>query len=192
LSGLVPSIVQRQIYVLVKALLVTVTGLDPSLVIQGLPNRTAMPLASPGFATMQITWGKRLNTNIDTWDVTAPADPDDPPPTTSNSETHWMVRVQLDFYGSTSGDWATVLAGLWRDEYVCEALAGVGGLAAPTCQPLYHDEPLLAPLEDDEKQYEQRWTLPAYVQYNPVTTVPQDFATALDVTLINVDKAYPP
>lgn len=186
MSGLTPSIVQRQLYVLVKALLVSVTGLDPSLVLQGLPNRTAMPLASPGFATMQLTRGQRLNTNIDTWD------PTDPAPTEIDSETHWQERMQLDFYGATSGDWARVVAGLWRDEYTCLALAGSGGLANPTCQPLYHDEPIEAPLEDDEKQYEQRWTVQTYLQYNPVTSIPQDFASSLSVTLINVDEAYSP
>lgn len=186
MSGLVPSIVQRQLYQAVKAFLVTITGLDPKLILQGLPNREAMPLASPGFATMQLTRGQRLNTNIDTWDLT------DPAPTLIDSETHWQERMQIDLYGASSGDWARVFAGLWRDETGCLALAGAGGLANPTCQPLYHDEPLLAPLDDDEKQYEQRWTVPAYLQYNPVTSVPQDFANTLSVTLINVDEAYPP
>lgn len=186
MSGMLPSIVQRQLYVAVKALLVTITGLDPSLVLQGLPNRTAMPLASPGFATMQLTGGQRLNTNIDTWD------PTDPSPTEIDSETHWQERMQVDFYGASSGDWSRVFAGLWRDEFTCLALAGAGGLANPTCQPLYHDGPFLAPLDDDEAQYEQRWTCPAYLQYNPVTSIPQDFASSLSVTLINVDEAYSP
>lgn len=179
MSGLTPSIVERQLYVVVKAFLVTVTGLDPSLIIQGLPNRSAMPPASPGFVSMQLTHGDRLNYNIDTWD------PTDPAPTTIESETHWKERMQIDFYGATAGDWSRVFAGLWKDEVACTALE-------PVCDPLYTDAPMLAPLEDDEEQYESRWTVQAYLQYNPVVSVPMQFADTLSVTLINVDEAYPP
>lgn len=179
MSGLVPSIVQRQIYVVVKAFLVTVTDLDPSLILQGLPNRDAMPLASPGFVTMQITHGERLNYNIDTWD------PTDPAPTGISSETHWKVRMQIDFYGQQSPDWATVFAGLWKDETAVLALR-------PICEPLFGTGPLWAPMDDDEQQYEARWTFEAFLQYNPVTTVPMQFADTLSVTLINADEAYPP
>lgn len=179
MSGLTPSIVERQIYVAVKAFIVTVTGLDPSLVLQGLPNRDAMPLASPGFVTMQLTLGARLNYNIDTWD------PTDPAPTAISSETHWKERIQVDFYGQASGDWSRVFAGLWKDETACLALE-------PVCDPLYANDPLLGPLDDSEQQYEARWTVEAFLQYNPVTTVPMQFANTATVTLINVDKAYPP
>lgn len=179
MSGLTPSIVERQIYIAVKAFLVTVTGLDPSLVLQGLPNRSAMPAASPGYVTMQLTLGNRLNYNIDTWDPTAVA------PTAISSETHWKERMQVDFYGQQSGDWSRVFAGLWKDETACLALE-------PTCDPLYAHDPLLAPLDDSEQQYESRWTVEAFLQYNPVTTVPMQFADTAQVTLINVDKAYPP
>jgi len=178
-SGLTPSIIERQIYVVVKAFLVTVTGLDPSLILQGLPNRSAMPAAAPGFVTMQLTLGNRLNYNIDTWD------PTDPNPAAISSETHWKERMQVDFYGQASGDWSRVFAGLWKDETACLALE-------PTADPLYANDPLLAPLDDSEQQYESRWTVEAFLQYNPVTTVPMQFANTATVTLINVDEAYPP
>lgn len=180
MSGLTPSIVERQLYVAVKAFLVTVTGLDPKLVIQGLPNRSSMPPASPGYVTMQLTLGNRLNYNIDTWD------PADPAPTAITSETHWKERMQVDFYGAGAGDWSRVFAGLWKDETACLALE-------PVADPLYAHDPLLAPLEDDEKQYESRWTVEAFLQYNPVVSVPMQFADTLGPpTLINVDEAYPP
>jgi len=175
----VPSIVERQIYVVVKAFLVTLTGLDPALILQGLPNRAAMPAASPGFVTMQLTSGSRLNYNIDTWDQTNPA------PTGIQSETHWKEKIQIDFYGSESGDWSRVFAGLWKDETACLALK-------PVCDPLYAHDPMLAPLDDSEQQYEARWTVEAFLQYNPVTTVPMQFADTLSVTLTNVDEAFPP
>ena len=179
MSGLTPSIVELQIYTVVQAFLATVTGLDPSLIIQGLPNRDAMPLANPGFVSMQLTLGNRLNYNIDTWDPTNPA------PTAISSETHWKEKMQVDFYGQTSGDWSRVFAGLWKDETACLALE-------PVCDPLYANDPLLGALDDSEQQYEARWTVEAFLQYNPVTTVPMQFADTLTVTLTNVDEAYPP
>jgi hypothetical protein len=178
-SGLTPSILERQLYVAVKAFLVTVTGLDPSLVLQGLPNRSAMPPASPGFVTMQLTGGTRLNYNVDTWDTT------DPAPSIISSETHWKEKMQVDFYGAGAGDWSRVFAGLWKDETACLALE-------PVCDPLYANDPMLAPLDDDEQQYESRWTVEAFLQYNPVTSVPMQFADTFEVTLISVDEAYPP
>lgn len=179
MSGLTPSIVEEQIYTVVKAFLVTVTGLDPDLVLQGLPNRSSMPLASPGYVTMQLSLSSRLNYNIDTWD------PTDPAPTAITSETHWKERIQVDFYGASAGDWSKVFAGLWKDETAVLALQ-------PVCEPLYANDPLMAPLEDDEQQYELRRTVEAFLQYNPVTAVPMQFADTLEVTLINVDEAYPP
>lgn len=179
MSGLTPSIVELQIYTVVQAFLAIVTGLDSSLIIQGLPNRDAMPLASPGFVSMQLTLGNRLNYNIDTWDPMATA------PTAISSETHWKERIQIDFYGQASGDWSRVFAGLWKDETACIALE-------PVCDPLYANDPMLGPLDDSEQQYEARWTVEAFLQYNPITSVPMQFADTLDITLISVDEAYPP
>jgi hypothetical protein len=157
----------------------SVTGLGQQLTLQGLPNRSAMPPAAPGFVTMQLERAGRLNYNIVTWDST------DPAPTGIKVEVHVMLRAQFDFYGATSGDWATIFLALWKDETACLALE-------PLADPLYSNEPMLAPLDDDEQQYEQRWTVEAFLQYNPVVTVPMQFANSFTVTLINVDKAYPP
>lgn len=170
---------QRNLYTVLKAFIVSVTGLDPTLVIQGLPNRSALPAARPGYVTMQLTRTKRLRTNQDTWD------PTDVDPNAIELEQGTEVRMQLDLYGAASGDWGVILQTLFRDETACVALA-------PTCQPLYSTDASLVPLDDDEAQYEQRWTIGAVLQYNPVTSVPMQFADTLEVTLINVDEAYPP
>jgi hypothetical protein len=157
----------------------SVTGLGQSLVIQGLPNRTALPPASPGFVSMQLTRAKRLRTNQVTWDQIGLN------PTTLEIEQGTELRLQLDLYGAGSGDWGVMLETLLRDETACVALA-------PTCQPLYSSDATLVPLDDDEQQYEQRWMIEAVLQYNPVTTTPMQFANTLEVTLINVDETYPP
>jgi hypothetical protein len=182
---LVVTPVQRSVYVVVKALVVSVTGLDPSLVIQGLPNRAAMPPAAPGFVSMQLARGKQLRTPEATYDPAALA------PTSIALEQGTELRLQLDLYGATSGDWGVMLQTLLRSEPGCVALAGADP-ANPVCQPLYASDAHLAPLDDSESQYEQRWTIEAILQYNPVTSVPMQFADTAELTVINVDEAYPP
>lgn len=185
MSGLSVTPTQDALYRLVKALVVTATGLDPALVIQGLPNRAAMPAAAPGFAMMQVTATQRLRTNQETWDLTSPS------PDHLDVEQGTQVRMQLDLYGGASGDWAVILCTLLRSEYACTVLAGADP-ANPVVVPLFSADPFLAPLSDSEEQYEDRWTVEAVLQYNPVTSVPMQFADTLTVTLTNVDETYPP
>lgn len=177
--------VQADLYRLVKVLVVSATGLDPTRVIQGLPNRASMPPSAPGFVMMQVTSTKRLRTNQDVWDLTSPN------PDHLDIEQGTMLRMQLDLYGAASGDWAVILCTLLRSEYACTVLAGADP-THPVVVPLYSSDPFNAPLNDSEEQYEDRWTLEAVLQYNPVTTVPMQFADTLEVTLINVDETYPP
>lgn len=184
--SLTVSPVQDDVYTLVKLLVIQATGLDPSLVIKGLPNRSAMPPAAPGFAMMQMTTTKRLRTNQDTWDLAPGANPD-----VIATEQGTQIRAQLDLYGAASGDWAVILCTILRSEYACTVLAGADP-ANPVVVPLYGDDPFLSPLDDSEEQYEARWTIEAILQYNPVTSIPSQFADTLTVTLTNVDEAYPP
>jgi|SRR5579859_1716266 len=179
MAGYSISLTFEDVYTAVKPLIAAVTGLDPSLVIQGDPNRSAMPPAAPGFVEMLATVSGRIRTNIDRWDTTNPA------PTSETIEQGTRIRIQLDCYGASAGDWAAMLSAILRDDAGCVALK-------PTCQPLYTDEPMQAPLDDGEAQYEQRWTLLTYLQYNPVVTAPMQFADELHATLIDVDVSYPP
>jgi hypothetical protein len=170
------DILDADIYTDVGAFIVATLG---CAVIQGYPNRTAMPPAGAGFVEITITRKMRLSTNIDTWDTTNPS------PTGTTQETHWQVTMQADCYGPASSAWATILAGLFRDEVACDALAD-------TCQPLYADDPMRAPLTNAEEQYEDKWIVPLQLQYNPTISTAQQFANALTVGLIEVDEAYPP
>lgn len=182
MSGYNITPVQADVFAVIQPWLMTLTGLPNDNVIQGLGNRTSMPL--PGCVVATITAAKNLRTPIEAWDTT------DPAPTTISSESGTRLLVQLDFYSGPgqspcAGDWAKLVSGMWRTEATCTALE-------PTCDPLHADEAQMAPLDDSEEQYEQRWTLAAYVQYNPVTTVPAQFMDEAQVALVNVDKAYPP
>lgn len=148
----------------------------------GQTNRVASPQVATdggpppaGFVQMQGFIDKRTTTNQDAFD---------PINQLLAAQSNTQVRVQLDFYGPLSMNWAKMVSTLLRDDYGCANLA-------PTCQPLWADEAIQSALVDGEMQYEERWTLQAYVQYNPVTTVGQQSATALAVTVINVDERYP-
>lgn len=171
------SPVLTDLYTDVRAFLLTIvpTGTE---VIQGIDNRVPMP---PGpFVLMQALYQIRLATNEDTYDDPFPSDGG-----AQNAKASMRVDLQLDFYGVDSLQWATEAQTLWRDEVGCTALA-------PNCQPLYAEDPRMIPLVTGEEQYLQRWSLTATLQYNPVTVTAQEFADTLEVTVINVDEAYPP
>jgi hypothetical protein len=172
------SITLQNVYEVVQPLVMAVTGLGQSLVIQDAPNRSAMPPASPGFVVMQLTRQKRLRTNVDTT-------PPGANPTTQSIEQGTELTLQLDCYGASSGDWAQMLSAILRDEQGCNALE-------PTCDPLYCDDPMWAPLDDSELQYEQHWMLFAKLQYNPITTVGQQYADIVDFTPVSVNQKFPP
>lgn len=153
-------------------------GID---VVQGLGNRVATPIVddiNKGFVAVTPLFRHRLRTNQDTWD------PTDPLVTSYASEQGMQFDLQIDCYGPLSGDWAAMITTLWRDDIGCEAFG-------ETCQPLYADDARQMPLIDSEDQYEERWLISAALQYNPVTSPTQQFANAVEVTLINVEERFP-
>lgn len=162
----------------IAGILPTVPSAPP--VIQMPNNRTSMPPPVPGFVGMTARVQRRLATNFEAWT----RDPMVPPTEVAKLQPI-AVAIQLDFYGADSNDWAVMFSTVFRDEYGCEQLA-------PLMAPLYCDDPRFAPLDNGEEEYESRWIVTAYVQYNPVTSTPQQFADSLEATLINVDVEYPP
>lgn len=166
------------VYTALQTFIADSLGISTDLVIRGLPNRAAMPLAQPGFVVMTAVHAHRLRTNITLWDEL------DPSPTGLTIEQGIKLRIQFDCYGSDSGDWAAILSTLFRDQTGCDALA-------PDCQPLYSQDPHMAPLSDSEDQYEERWIVDAFVQWNAVVSTPMQFADTLEVDIISVDERYP-
>jgi hypothetical protein len=171
----------QSLYAVLVPFVMSVTGLDAAHVVQGLPNRATMP--TPGFVSMQALFRKRLRTNIHSQALA---------PNNATLEEGVELTVQMDCYGPQSTgsgdgaeDWATILSATLRDQYGCAALA-------PTMQPLYADEARLIPLIAGEEQYEERWSLDAHFQYNPVITIPQQSADVATIGLVDVDERYPP
>jgi hypothetical protein len=145
-------------------------------VIQGIQNRAAAPLPMPGFVVLTPLFQDRLSFNVDTWPTTGS-------PSTQTQQQSRRMDVQVDCYGPSAGDWASMLSTLFNDEYACDIMVN--------SQPLYMNEARMMPLIDSEAQYEQRFCLTAALQYNPVVQPAQEFADALDITLIDVNVQYP-
>lgn len=96
--------------------------------------------------------------------------------------------VQLDIHGDNSADYAHIISTLFRDDYGVQLFKSSGFDVTP----LYANEAIQLPFLNGEQQIETRWTMDILVQCNPIVIVPQQFADALNVTLINVDAEYPP
>jgi hypothetical protein len=162
--------------------IVNLMGLAPTQVIRGYPNRTPQPPTSPpagypvGYVVMTEITKKRLRTNVDNFDATQQAAPAPGPVT---SEIGQQLDIQIDVYGANSFEWSDILTTLLRDNIGCVALA-------PVCQPLHADDPIRGPLTNAEMQYEDRWIVQLKVQYNPVITTAQNYATVLGPVNIEV------
>jgi hypothetical protein len=83
--------------------------------------------------------------------------------------------VQLDIHGIFSADNTQVISTLFRDD------AGVQlfQLSGYDVTPLYCDNARQIPFSNGEQQLENRWTMDAVMQCNPIITVPMYFADQL-------------
>jgi hypothetical protein len=148
-------------------------------VLRGPINRAAQPKADHVIYTPIFL--HRLRTNVETDVDPFPA----PDPGTMRLEQGTRLDFQVDFYGGLAADWAAMFTTIMRSEYGVDKLA-------PDAAPLYADEARNIPLVTGEEQFLERWTVRAVLQYNPVTTVLQQYAGTAAVDIINVDEAYPP
>lgn len=98
------------------------------------------------------------------------------------------VTMQLDLYGPASSDNAQIVTTAFRDSYAVDQFSSSGYDVSP----LYADDAQQMPLIDAESQYEDRWTIKCQLQCNPIVILPQQYASQLDVAVINVDATYPP
>lgn len=96
-----------------------------------------------------------------------------------------QVAVQIDVHGPNSADNAQIISTAFRDDYACRAFADTG----LDVDPLYADDPKQLPFWNAEQQAENRWSIDAQVQANPIVQVDQQFAAALVMTLIEADQS---
>lgn len=172
------SIPTSQLYTTVGTFIQTAIGVDPATAVtvavtRGQINRVSMPPTA--FINMLAMVSGRLSTNEDSYGSDQ----------TQVTQMSTKVKMRLDFYGPLAQDWATVIQALWRDTYGCNQLK-------PVCQPLYDNEAFQGALVNGEEQYEDRWILELFLQYNPTITTPQQSATELKLKVVNVGEAFPP
>ena len=89
------------------------------------------------------------------------------------------IDIQIDFYGSIAGELCAVTKSAFRSGYGFDVFPS-------NIKPLYTSDGMQAPLTTGEQQYESRWTLTAFMQYNPTVIVPQQSAI-----VASVDKVVP-
>jgi len=87
--------------------------------------------------------------------------------------------AQLDVHGPNSADNSQIITTLFRDDYGVEQFAASGFDVTP----LYASEPRQMPFLNENQQIEERWSVDAVMQCNPVVNVPQQFASQLQATL---------
>ena len=134
-------------------------------------NRAAMPALA--FISMSPATQTRLATNRSNYPPNTGAPGSIVVPDNFASTMNTQVDVQIDCYGSTSGDWAQILCNLLRSAYACDWFLANAGF---DITPLYADDPHQIPLVDGEQQYEERWTFNCALQSNPTVTLPQQYA----------------
>lgn len=174
------SILEDAVFAALRTFLTGILA-DTVEVVKGQENRVGEP-ESDDFVAMTPLFRTRLSTNVTTYTDTGTN------PGTRNSRAAFAFHIQLDVHGPNSGDNATIIATLFRDEYAVIQFNAQN----PNITPLYCDDPKQMPFINGENQYEDRWIITAVVQYNPVTQTPQDFADELDISIVSVDAAYPP
>lgn len=84
------------------------------------------------------------------------------------------IDVQVDFYGELSSDYCKAVKSAFRTMWATSQFP-------KNIQPLYASDGIQSPMISGEAQWQSRWTLTVSLQYNPVVTVPQEFADELGV-----------
>jgi hypothetical protein len=168
------------VYTVLKAFIVSVTGLPTNAVLRIPTNRAPMPKTYP-FITMSPVLKEQIM-----WPVVAVADPaTQPQGRTITSATRY--QIQVDAYGPTGGDLIQMLFTVLQssdafDFFSAQTTSGV--------YPLYATAPHQSPLVDEEAEYEVRWIMDVSLQCNPTLTTTVQTASTVAVTLINVEATY--
>lgn len=100
------------------------------------------------------------------------------------AETKWTV--QLDVHGPMAGDNAKIIEALFFSEYGVDAFADSGFDVTP----IHCSEARQLAFVNAEAQYENRYSLDASMQINPVIGTPQQFFDTARATLIEILAAY--
>ena len=141
-------------------------------ILQGQQNQTVQPLGL--YATMLLITRERLATNDWTYDRTAQ---------TRTVSEPTELAIQVNIFGTGSGDAVHRVHSLWRDMYTTEYMFNVGDYLAP----LYATNPRQLGFVTAEKQYADGWSVDLHMQVNFLVTTPQQFAETVTVPIVEAD-----
>jgi len=118
-------------------------------------------------------------------DLSVPATTYQPDDDTATVYGPTRIDIQIDFYGIQAGEFCKAAKTAFRSSWGFDNFP-------ENIKPLYTSDGVQSPLLTGEQQYESRWTLTASIQYNPLITLPQQFADELSATVqIPVDIFTP-
>ncbi len=167
--NIIPSITQQELFATLRAFVLTLVDVE---VVRGQDNRVPMPTGE--FVALSPLFTGQLSTPV----IKSLAE-------TQTVQQSTQFNVQIDCYGALAGDRARVISAMLWTPIAVDAMT-------PNLTPLYGTDPKQTPLVNGEDQYEERWTFDAVMQYNPVITIAQQTASALAITLDNVDVNHKP
>lgn len=173
------SITEDDLFATLRAFLLNILDAECE-VVRAQTNRVAAP-NSDNYVTMTPLMRQRIAT-------TATVYQDDVNGQYRFDRAPMQYTVQLDIHGPASSDNAHIIGTLFRSEVAVQHFKD----ADVDASPLFNTDPRQVPFTNGEQQVEDRWTMDLTMQVNSVITTEQQFADALDITVINADAAYPP
>jgi hypothetical protein len=169
MTNYVSSIAVDDVIDALKAFLVPFIPDGANKIVRGQVNRVSQP-ADPCVVLTELL---EVDLSVPRTDYQPPVAPI---PAIGTATIHGPTRidVQCDFYGEFSSDYCKAVKSAFRTLWGCSQFPA-------NIQPLYTSDGVQSPMVSGEAQWQSRWTLTVSLQYNPVMTVPQDFADALSV-----------
>lgn len=166
-----------QVFTVLQAWLMAVTGLDANHVIQGRQNGAATPTGL--YIVMTQTGQKGLSMFNATYNVMGGAE------SVNNS---FDVIIQCDCYGVGAGDLASAISTLFGTEPGCDFFdAYVVANGFSSMEPLYADDPQPMAFTNEEQQYESRYIVKVHINITTGVTIPMQFMASANIgTIVNV------
>jgi len=166
----------NDIYIALQEFIVNFTGAASDHVLQGWPNRAAVP-TDDNFVYMRVLTQSRQSTNIH--EINAAGD-------TDTVYQPFRMSIQMDCFGSLSLEWSTIISTILRDPIGTDYLEARG----VTC--LFSDEArnLTGPLLGSDQNV-SRWMVLAELQRIGNVPITTETMTEAEVEIIEVYSRYP-
>ena len=147
------------------------TGLDRELIYIGLQNRGPLP-KEKNYCIVTVYNMNRLGTPIERYNSNAEA---------YYITQHFQANVQIDFYGNTARENASIIVTTSR------TLTGANYLKSYQIQPLYCEDARRMVNVTGERQYEDRYMVDFNIEFDGVVSVQQDGFNEAKLNLIRVE-----